>query len=123
MTWEDIIRKEDSPILDKTSSKQKKRLKKILQSTQPTEYMGQDFTKLGDLLDELKGIDFIVDDTEDNISAKIKKFNLIGIPYQIILGNKTPDDAVEFREVGGESKIIKLEDIEKIAKNISDNRN
>jgi hypothetical protein len=56
MTWEDIIRKEDSPILDKTSSKQKKRLKKILQSTQPTEYMGQDFTKLGDLLNELKGI-------------------------------------------------------------------
>ena len=71
----------------------------------------------------LKGIDFIVDDTEENISAKIKKFNLIGVPYQIILGSKTPDDSVEFREVGSESKIIKLDDIQKIAKTISDKRN
>ena len=27
--------------------------------------------------DKLKAIDIIIDDTEDNISAKIKKFNLI----------------------------------------------
>ena len=76
-----------------------------------------------DILNKLKGIDFIVDDTEENISAKIKKFNLIGVPYQIILGSKTPDDSVEFREVGSESKIIKLDDIQKIAKTISDKRN
>ena len=28
MTWEDIIRKETSPILDKANSKQRKKLKK-----------------------------------------------------------------------------------------------
>ena len=30
-------------------------------------------------------IDAIVDDTDENISAKIKKFNLIGIPFQILI--------------------------------------
>ena len=85
---------------------------------------GQNVSKKAlNVLNKLKGIDFIVDDTEDNISAKIKKFNLIGVPYQIILGNKTPDDSVEFREVGGDSKIIKLEDLQKISKTISDKRN
>ena len=38
------------------TAKKRKRVKKILQSTQPTEYMGQDFTKLGDLLDELQDL-------------------------------------------------------------------
>ena len=75
------------------------------------------------VIDKLKDIDLIVDDTEDNISAKIKKFNLIGIPYQIILGSKTPDDAVEFREVGKESQIIKMDKLLTIVKTISDKRN
>ncbi len=79
--------------------------------------------KAQNVINKLKGIDFIVDDSEDNISAKIKKFNLIGIPYQIILGSKTPDDAVEFREVGEESQIIKIDNLQKIVKTISDNRN
>ena len=48
------INKESSPLLEKLDPKKKKRLKKILQSTQPSEYMGQDFTKLGKLIDELK---------------------------------------------------------------------
>jgi len=56
MRWTYELRKEDSDIFDKATPKQKKKLKKLLQSTQPTEYMGQDFTKLGDLLEELKGI-------------------------------------------------------------------
>ena len=38
--------------------KKKKKIKKVLQSVQPSEYMGQDFTKLGDLLDELNSLDF-----------------------------------------------------------------
>ena len=79
--------------------------------------------KAQNIINKLKGIDFIVDDSEDNISAKIKKFNLIGIPYQIILGSKTPDDAVEFREVGEESQIIKIDNLQKIVKTISDKRN
>jgi len=53
MNWEDIL-KAHSPLLEKTSPKQKKKIKKILQRVQPTEYMGQDFTRLTDLIDELK---------------------------------------------------------------------
>tara|TARA_B100000579_G_scaffold46087_1_gene32154 strand:- start:12 stop:1343 length:1332 start_codon:yes stop_codon:yes gene_type:complete len=74
------------------------------------------------IIDKLNTLDLIVDDTEDNISAKIKKFNLIGVPYQIILGSKTPEDSVEFREVGGKSEIIKISDIYKIQKIISDKK-
>ncbi len=74
------------------------------------------------LMDKLKDIDLIVDDTDDNISSKIKKFNLIGVPYQIILGSKTPDDSFEFRETGEESKIIKIDELSKIKKLIIDKR-
>ena len=35
-----------------------------------------------------KNIDAIIDDTDENFSSKIKKINLIGAPYQIIIGNK-----------------------------------
>jgi len=55
----DALSKELSPILEKLSPKRKKRLKKILQTTQPSEYMGQDFTKLGQLIDELKHADIM----------------------------------------------------------------
>ena len=58
-----------------------------------------------------KNIDTIIDDTDENISAKIKKFNLIGIPYQLIIGNKTEGDLFEFKEVGGETQKIKIEEI------------
>jgi prolyl-tRNA synthetase len=33
-------------------------------------------------------IDSIIDDTDENFSSKIKKMNLIGSPFQIIIGNK-----------------------------------
>lgn len=56
MSWEDILSKSNSPMLDKADPKQKKKIKKVLQSVQPSEYMGQDFTKLGDLLDELNNL-------------------------------------------------------------------
>ncbi len=75
------------------------------------------------IMDKLNTIDLIIDDTEDNISAKIKKFNLIGVPYQIIIGSKTPEDSLEFREVGGSSEIIKINDLHKIQKIISDKKN
>lgn len=56
MSWIDQIQKANSPMLDKADPKQKKKIKKVLQSVQPSEYMGQDFTKLGDLLDELNNL-------------------------------------------------------------------
>jgi prolyl-tRNA synthetase len=59
-------------------------------------------------------IDSIIDDTDENFSSKIKKFNLIGVPYQIILGKKSDDKLLEFKETGQESKNLTLEQITKI---------
>jgi len=56
-------------------------------------------------------IDVLFDDTEEHLSAKFKKFDLIGVPYQIILGSKSTDDKFEFKEVSGDTEILSLEDI------------
>ena len=56
-------------------------------------------------------IDYIIDDTEENFSSKIKKFNLIGIPNQIIIGNKTEGDNFEFINVGEKPKTVNLNQI------------
>ena len=61
-------------------------------------------------------IDAIIDDTDENISAKIKKMNLIGAPFQIIIGKNSDDDFLEFKEVGKEMKKINLSEIIKIIK-------
>ena len=49
-----------------------------------------------------KNLDVIIDDTEENFSSKLKKFNLIGIPYQILIGKKSEGDLLEFKEIGKE---------------------
>ncbi len=56
-------------------------------------------------------IDSIVDDTDENFSSKIKKMNLIGVPYQIIIGKKTKGDLLEFKETGGETQNLSLDKI------------
>ncbi len=58
-----------------------------------------------------KNIETIIDDTDENISAKIKKFNLIGLPYQLIIGSKSEGNLYEFKEVDGETQNLKVEDI------------
>jgi len=63
---------------------------------------------------EKNNIDAIIDDTDENLSSKIKKMNLIGAPYQIIIGKKSDGDLLEFKEVGKDSQQIKLETIIKI---------
>ena len=80
-------------------------------------------SKAEKIVKNLKGIDLIVDDTEDNISTKIKKFNLIGVPYQIIIGKKTEENTFEFKEIGKTSKIMKIEHLHEIAKIIKNNKN
>jgi len=69
--------------------------------------------KSNKIYDHLKtnNIDSIIDDTDENISGKIKKFNLIGIPYQLIIGKKSEGDNFEFKEIGTESQNLKLEEI------------
>ena len=56
-------------------------------------------------------IDTIIDDTEENYSSKIKKMNLIGVPYQIIIGKKTEGDLLEFNETGSETQNLSLDKI------------
>ncbi len=60
-----------------------------------------------------KNIDSIIDDTDENFSSKIKKFNLIGAPYQILLGKKSKGDLLEFRETGKDPQNLTLEHITK----------
>ena len=58
-----------------------------------------------------KKIEVVLDDTEENFSSKLKKFNLIGIPYQILIGKKSNGDLLEFKEIGKETKHITLDQI------------
>ena len=60
-----------------------------------------------------KNIDVILDDTDENFSSKMKKFNLIGVPYQILLGKKSSEDLIEFIETGKDSQNLSLEQIVK----------
>jgi len=61
-----------------------------------------------------KNIDVILDDTDENFSSKMKKFNLIGVPYQILLGKKSAGDLMEFKETGKDSQSLSLEQILKV---------
>ena len=65
-------------------------------------------------------IDVLFDDTDEHLSAKFKKFDLIGIPYQIILGSKSTNDKFEFKEINGKTENLSLE---KIVKNLLNKRN
>ena len=65
---------------------------------------------------EKNNIETIVDDTDENFSSKIKKMNLIGIPYQIIIGKQDDGNLIEFKEIGKESQKISLTKIIKIIK-------
>ena len=64
-----------------------------------------------------KNIDTIVDDTDENFTSKIKKFNLMGIPFQIMIGKKSEGDLFEFKEIGKETKNLSIDDIAKIVIN------
>ena len=61
-----------------------------------------------------KNIDVILDDTDENFSSKMKKFNLIGVPYQILLGKKSSADLVECVETGKDPQSLSLEQIVKV---------
>jgi hypothetical protein len=73
MTWESILIKEESKILNALDSKEKKKLKKTLQAAEPTEYFGQDFTKLGELIDMMEGLDLVKSDKK--LTKRMKSIN------------------------------------------------
>jgi len=62
---------------------------------------------------ELKknNIDVLIDDSDENFSSKIKKMNLIGCPFQIIIGKKSDRDFFEFREINKNTENLSLNNI------------
>ena len=80
MTWDYYdngknftIEKKATPrreILDSLDAKQTKRLKKTLQAAEPTEFFGQDFTKLGELIETLRELDLTKSDKKLNKKMK-----------------------------------------------------
>ena len=82
MTWdfyntgEEFILKQKTVaknLLDTLSPKERKLLKKKVQAASPTEFFGQDFTKLGELIESLREINFIK--TDDKLKKKMKSMD------------------------------------------------
>ena len=59
-----------------------------------------------------QNIDVLLDDVEENMSNKFKKHDLIGIPYQIIIGSKSEEEKFEFKELNLQSEILSLDNIQ-----------
>ena len=53
----------------------------------------------------------MLDDVDENMSNKFKKHDLIGIPYQIIIGSKSEDDKFEFKKLNLKSEMLSLKNI------------
>ena len=73
----------------------------------------ENLEKAENIYKELKkqNIDVLLDDVEENMSNKFKKHDLIGIPYQIIIGSKSEGDQVEFKELNLKSEMLSIEKI------------
>ncbi len=56
-------------------------------------------------------IDVLIDDTDENISSKIKKFKLLGIPFQIIIGKNFNEQKIEFTEINHDPIFISIDEI------------
>jgi len=79
----------------------------------------ENLVKANKVYDELQkqNVDVLLDDVDENMSTKFKKHDLIGIPFQIIIGSKSQNDLFEFKEINSESLILSLNDIkEKLKK-------
>tara|TARA_R100000353_G_scaffold50524_1_gene40097 strand:+ start:5996 stop:6361 length:366 start_codon:yes stop_codon:yes gene_type:complete len=63
-------KKEPKELLDSLDAKGRKRLKKTLQAAEPTEFFGQDFTKLGELIETLRELELIKSDKKLNKKMK-----------------------------------------------------
>jgi len=96
MKWPKSISPYDVVIIPSISKNDKENLSKSLK-----------------IYNELKkqNIDVLLDDVDENMSQKFKKHDLIGIPYQIIVGSKSTENKIEFKEVNSESSFVDLKDI------------
>ena len=64
-----------------------------------------------------QNIDAMLDDVDENMSNKFKKHDLIGVPYQIIIGSKSVGDNFEFKELNSKSEMLSLDKIKLKLKN------
>jgi len=73
----------------------------------------ENLQKAEKIYQELKkqNIDVLLDDVDENMSNKFKKHDLIGIPFQIIIGSKSEESKFEFKELNYKSEMLSLEDI------------
>ncbi len=73
----------------------------------------ENLTKSLKLYDDLKkqNIDVLLDDVDENMSQKFKKHDLIGIPYQIIVGSKSTESKIEFKEINSESSFVDFKEV------------
>ena len=60
MAWQEILKA--SEFLEKLEPKQKKKIKKLLQATQPNKNMGDEMTKLEEVIKELEELDLVKSD-------------------------------------------------------------
>jgi cell division protein FtsB len=69
---DDLITKENAPLLEDLNEKERKAFKKTLQAAEPSEYFGQDFTKLGELIDRMRELKLVKADK--TLNKKMKTF-------------------------------------------------
>ena len=79
----------------------------------------ENLNKANKIYTELKkqNIDALLDDVDENMSAKFKKHDLIGVPFQIIIGSKSKENNFEFKEINKESEMLDLNSIIEKLKN------
>ncbi len=102
MKWPKTISPFDVVIIPNISKNNKESLEKA-------EKVYQDLRK--------QNIDVLLDDVDENMSNKFKKHNLIGIPFQIIIGSKSEGENFEFKELNSKSEILSFEKIKSKLKN------
>ena len=73
----------------------------------------ENLKKAEKVYEELKkqNVDALLDDTDENMSSKFTKHELIGIPNQIIIGSKSTSNKFEYKDDRDNSSIISLEEI------------
>ena len=64
-----------------------------------------------------QNLDVLLDDVDENMSNKFKKHDLIGVPYQIIIGSKSDGTNLEFKELNNKSELLSLDKIKSKLKN------
>ncbi len=73
----------------------------------------ENFEKAEKIYKELKkqNIDALFDDIDESMSSKFQKHDLIGCPFQIVVGSKSKNDEAEFKEIDNKINLLKIKEI------------